>query len=89
MAQQALDQPVYTYRDYLTWPEGYRCELIDGRIVAMAPVPSLDHQTVVVELTAQIASQLRGKPCRVLSKCRVRSTHHTFPCWLIKQPNSQ
>lgn len=67
MAQQALNQPLYTYRDYLTWPEDYRCELIDGRSFAMAPAPSLDHQTVVVELTAQIASQLRGKPCRVLS----------------------
>jgi Uma2 family endonuclease len=33
----------------------------------MAPASSLDHQTVVVELTTQIAIQLRGKPCRVLS----------------------
>jgi Uma2 family endonuclease len=67
MAQQALDQPIYTYRDYLTWPEERRCELIDGRIFSMAPAPSLDHQTVVVELTTQIAIQLRGKPCRVFS----------------------
>ena len=67
MAQQALDQPIYTYRDYLTWPEDHRCELIDGRIFSMAPAPTLDHQTVVVELTTQIAIQLRGKSCRVLS----------------------
>jgi Uma2 family endonuclease len=67
MAQQALDQPIYTYRDYLAWPEDPRRELIDGRIFSMAPAPNLDHQTVVVELTTQIAIQLRGKPCRVLS----------------------
>lgn len=67
MAQQALDQPIYIYRDYLAWPEDSRCELIDGRIFSMAPAPNLDHQTVVVELTTQIAIQLRDKPCRVLS----------------------
>ncbi len=67
MAQQALDHSIYTYHDYLTWPEDHRCELIDGRIFSMAPAPTLDHQTVVVELTTQIAIQLRGNPCRVLS----------------------
>lgn len=67
MAQQALDQSTYTYRDYLMWPEDHPCELIDGRIFSMVPAPSLDHQTVVVELTTQIALQLRDKTCRVFS----------------------
>lgn len=65
MAQQVLNQSIYTYRDYLTWLENGPCELIGGRIVAMVPAPGLDHQTVVVELSTQIALQLRDKPCRV------------------------
>ena len=67
MAQQAPKERIYTYRDYLRWPLDDRCELIDGHIVAMAPAPGLDHQTVVVELTTQIAVYLRDKPCRVFS----------------------
>jgi Uma2 family endonuclease len=67
MAQQGLEQPIHTYHDYLSWPDDHPCELIDGRVVSMAPAPSLDHQTVVVELTTQIAIQLRDKPCRVFS----------------------
>lgn len=67
MAQQILDQPIYTYYDYLTWPEDRSCELIDGRIFSMTPAPSLDHQTVVVELSTQIALHLRDKPCRVFT----------------------
>lgn len=28
------DERKYTYADYLTWPEGERCEIIDGVIYA-------------------------------------------------------
>lgn len=65
MAQQILEQSAYTYQDYLTWPEDRPCELIGGRIFSMVPAPGLDHQTIVVELSTQIALQLRDKPCRV------------------------
>ncbi len=53
----------YTYRDYRSWPEGERWELIDGVAYDMSPAPSLNHQRLVTRLWAQIDSQLHGKPC--------------------------
>lgn len=54
----------FTYADYLAWPEDERWELIDGEAHAMSPAPSNFHQLVVGELYRQIATFLRGKPCR-------------------------
>ena len=56
----------YTYRDYLTWPDDVRCELIDGVVYMMSPAPLLTHQDVVGEIFRQAANALRGKTCRVL-----------------------
>nr|WP_156290631.1 Uma2 family endonuclease [Oceanobacillus salinisoli] len=33
----------YSYADYLTWNEGGRIELIDGKIFNMSPAPSFLH----------------------------------------------
>lgn len=54
----------FTYRDYLSWPEGERYELIDGLVFAMSPAPLLEHQAIVGELFFQLRSQLEGQPCR-------------------------
>lgn len=54
----------YSYADYLTWPEGERCEIIDG-IAYMQAAPSPIHQEVLVSLVAQIYSYLLDKPCKV------------------------
>ncbi|HHJ39098.1 MAG: hypothetical protein AXA67_11195 [Methylothermaceae bacteria B42] len=63
--QPALDnQTRYTYRDYLTWPEDVRYELIDGKAYLMAPAPTLDHQDIAGEIYRQLGNQLAGKPCR-------------------------
>lgn len=56
----------YTYRDYLTWPDEVRCELIDGEVYMMAPAPMLAHQEVVGEIFRQAANALQGKTCRAL-----------------------
>ncbi len=55
----------YTYRDYITWPDEERWELIDGVAYCMSPAPSPRHQEELVELARQFANHLRGKPCRV------------------------
>ena len=55
----------YTYTDYCTWGDDKRWELIDGVPYAMAPAPSLDHQSVCVELVNQIRNFLEGHPCKV------------------------
>ena len=54
------DQQTHTYRDYCTWPDDVRYELIDGHAYAMSPAPSRHHQEIVVEVLRQIADALEG-----------------------------
>jgi Uma2 family endonuclease len=56
----------YTYRDYLSWPDDVRCELIDGVVYMKSPAPILAHQDVAGEIFFQAKQALRGKPCRVM-----------------------
>jgi Uma2 family endonuclease len=61
-----------TVEEFLDWDDGTdrRHELVDGRIVAMAP-PSEVHATIVSNLTIRIGNQLRA-PCRVLGEFGAR-----------------
>lgn len=52
-----------SWRDYRSWPEDERWELIDGVPIAMAPAPSIAHQRVVGRLHARLAALLAGQPC--------------------------
>ena len=56
----------FTYADYKKWElaEGERYEILDGEVFAMA-APDPYHQTILMELAAQIAVYLRGKSCKV------------------------
>jgi len=56
----------YTYKDYKTWPEGERWELIEGVAYAMSPAPTRSHQEFVVDLVVRLGAYLRGKPCTLL-----------------------
>ena len=56
----------FTYRDYLTWGDDYRWELIDGMPYMMAGA-SVYHQSMVVELLGQLREFLKGKPCKVFT----------------------
>jgi len=51
---------IYTYADYLGFPEDARVELIDGVIYDMSPAPSRKHQKIVVELTTVINNYLKA-----------------------------
>lgn len=53
---------IYTYADYLNWPEDERWEIIAGVAYAMAP-PSPEHQRIVLNLSIEFATYLKGKPC--------------------------
>jgi Uma2 family endonuclease len=70
----------WTVEAFLAWDDGtdHRYELVDGRIVAMAP-PSEAHAAIVSNLTIRIGAQLRP-PCRVLGEFGVRleGRDHTF-----------
>jgi Uma2 family endonuclease len=61
-AQQITDY--YTFKDYLTWPDTPRYELIDGVPYMMAGASDI-HQEVLGNLHAQLHSFLKGKQCRV------------------------
>lgn len=58
---------VFTYKDYLTWNDNERWELINGVAYNMTPAPSVNHQRVSMELGRQFANFLSDKPCEVFS----------------------
>ncbi len=63
MAETRIKAGEFTFADYMHWPEAERWQLLDGHAHAMAP-PSLNHQSVVMELAGQLRNQLLGKVCR-------------------------
>lgn len=56
----------YTYADLLAWPEEVRAELIDGDLYMLAS-PSVQHQSISMDIGSQIAAYLRGKTCKVFA----------------------
>jgi len=56
----------YTYADYESWDDDNRYELIDGIPYVMF-APSTTHQSISMELSIQLGSFLKGKPCRVFA----------------------
>lgn len=65
MSEAASFNKRYTYRDYLTWEEGERIELIDGEPIDMSPAPSRKHQAVSRELLLEFGTYLRNKTCEI------------------------
>lgn len=57
-----------TYKEYATWAEGKRCEVLDGVIISMDPTVSPKHQEVSMQLSIEFGSYLRGKCCKVLQE---------------------
>ena len=57
------DKP-FTYRDYKTWPDTERWELIHGEAYAMSPAPRRVHQNLLIQIAAQLDTFFSGKPCR-------------------------
>lgn len=56
----------YTYKDYLTWTEDERWELIDG-VPYLQAAPSWQHQAISVALLSQFYNYLLGKSCQVFA----------------------
>lgn len=56
----------YTYRDYETWPEDERWELIDGVAWNMSPAPSTNHQRALGGLFEAFRGAAKGTGCEVL-----------------------
>ncbi len=61
------DEQIFTYKDYLDWPDEERWELIDGIPYDMSPAPSPEHQFIISRLIARFQNFVDDKniPCRV------------------------
>jgi Uma2 family endonuclease len=57
----------FSYRNYRTWPDSERWELIGGQAWSMSPAPTRRHQEVAGRLFTQLSTFLRGRPCKVYS----------------------
>lgn len=57
----------YTVKDYRSWPDDQRWELIDGVPHAMAPGAGVSHQSLAGEIFFLLRSYLHGKSCRVFT----------------------
>ena len=60
-------EQVYTYSDYLTWPDEERWELIHGIPYNMSPAPSRQHQQISFEMARQIGNFLKDTSCRAFT----------------------
>ncbi len=54
----------YTYREYRGWPAEERWELIDGLAFDMSPAPRRRHQSLIIQIAAQLDGYFAGNPCR-------------------------
>lgn len=57
---------LYTYEDYLKWPEDERLEIIEGHAYAQA-TPSPIHQKISGNLYLEFGNFLKGKQCIIFS----------------------
>jgi Uma2 family endonuclease len=53
----------FTYRQYCTWPDDERWELINGVAWNMSPAPLTNHQRIVRRIYGPLVQFLEGKPC--------------------------
>jgi len=65
MALAMQKNEIYTYADYLSWPQDERWELIDGEPFMMSPAPSRRHQEIAGVLHKMIAVYLENRECSV------------------------
>lgn len=57
----------YTYRDYLTYDEGERIEIVEGQIINMSPAPSRIHQEIISEIHFRLREYIKSNngSCKV------------------------
>lgn len=48
----------YTYKDYLTYEENERIEIIGGNIYNMSPAPSRIHQKIIMKISNQLENYI-------------------------------
>lgn len=66
MGIEDKNQKIMTYKEYASWREE-RCEVLDGKIISMAPSPLIEHQEISMSLSIEIGTYLKDKSCSVYS----------------------
>ena len=63
----AKENKTYTYKDYLTYEENERIEIIGGEIYNMSPAPSRIHQQLISELSYTLHHYIKSNngSCKV------------------------
>ncbi len=56
---------LFTYKDYLSWPDDERWELINGVAYNMSPAPARRHQGILSYLSHRFVSHFDERPCSV------------------------
>ena len=57
----------FTYKEYCSWPDDERWELIDGVAYDMCAAPTSNHQWISSELARKIGNYLENKQCKTFS----------------------
>jgi Uma2 family endonuclease len=65
MASPAEKSRKFTYGDYLSWEDGQRWEIIDGKAYNITPSPSRCHQEVLTAIFSKFYGFLANNPCEV------------------------
>ncbi|WP_180963994.1 Uma2 family endonuclease [Haloimpatiens massiliensis] len=67
MINNTIQNKIYTYADYKTFPENEPIEIIEGEIYNMAPAPSRIHQKLINELSYVINHYIKSNngPCEL------------------------
>lgn len=75
----------YTYKEYKSWPEGERWELIDGLAYAMSPAHTRSHQKFVVDLVVKLVEILSPSTAmKDLSKKKtLYAKHGVREYWIV------
>lgn len=56
----AKENKTYTYKDYLTYDENERIEIIGGQIYDMSPAPSRVHQKIIMKVSYQLENYIKA-----------------------------
>ncbi|MCX7904472.1 MAG: Uma2 family endonuclease [Caloramator sp.] len=67
MGEAAKKQERLTYKDYLTWKDDFRWEIINGIAYCLAPSPSSLHQLISGRIFGYIFNYLADKECLVFA----------------------
>lgn len=63
----AKENKTYTYKDYLTYDENERIEIIEGEIYNMSPAPSRIHQQLISDISYELQHYIKSNKgtCKV------------------------